>query len=37
MTATFDWAKIVDYAKRLPVDPPLTQHELSGIPLVELL
>jgi hypothetical protein len=31
VTATFDWAKVVDYAKRVPVDPPLTQYELPGI------
>jgi hypothetical protein len=31
MTATFDWAKVVDYSKRSPVEPPLTQYELPGI------
>src|SRR4051794_6810898 len=31
MTETFDWAKIVDYSKRVHVDPPLTQYELPGI------
>jgi hypothetical protein len=28
---TFDWAKVIDYAKRIPVDPPVTQYELPGI------
>jgi hypothetical protein len=27
----FDWAKVIDYAKRVQVDPPLTQYELPGI------
>lgn len=31
MTDTFDWAKVVDYTKRVPVDPPLTQYELPGV------
>jgi hypothetical protein len=31
MTATFDWAKVVDYSQRIPVTPPLTQYELPGI------
>jgi hypothetical protein len=31
MSDTFDWAKVVDYTKRVPVDPPLTQYELPGI------
>jgi hypothetical protein len=31
MTDTFDWAKVVDYAKRVQVDPPLTQYQLPGI------
>jgi len=31
MTATFDWAKVVDYSKRTQVEPPLTQYELPGI------
>lgn len=31
MTATFDWTKVVDYAKRVQVDPPLTQYELPGV------
>jgi hypothetical protein len=31
LPTTFDWAKVVDYAKRVPVDPPLTQYELPGI------
>lgn len=31
MTETFDWAKVVDYSKRVHVDAPLTQYELPGI------
>jgi len=31
MTETFDWATVVDYAKRVHVEPPLTQYELPGI------
>jgi len=31
MTDTFDWAKVVDYSKRVHVDPPMTQYELPGI------
>jgi hypothetical protein len=31
MSDTFDWAKVVDYSKRVQVDPPLTQYELPGI------
>jgi hypothetical protein len=31
MTETFDWAKVVDYAKRVRVVPPQTQYELPGI------
>lgn len=31
MTETFDWAKVVDYAKRVQVDPPRTQYELPGV------
>ena len=31
MSEAFDWAKVVDYAKRVPVTPPLTQYELPGI------
>jgi hypothetical protein len=31
MTETFDWAKVIDYSKRVQVDPPLTQYELPGI------
>jgi hypothetical protein len=30
-TAPFDWAKVVDYSKRVEVEPPLTQYELPGI------
>jgi hypothetical protein len=31
MTDTFDWAKVIDYSKRVQVDPPLTQYELPGV------
>ena len=31
MTAAFDWAKVVDYSKRSPLEPPLTQYELPGV------
>lgn len=31
MTETFDWAKVVDYSKRVQVTPPLTQYELPGV------
>jgi hypothetical protein len=31
MSDTFDWTKVVDYAKRVEVDPPLTQYELPGV------
>lgn len=31
MTTEFDWAGVVDYAKRNPVDPPKTQYELPGV------
>jgi hypothetical protein len=30
-TDTFDWAKVVDYSKRVQVTPPLTQYELPGV------
>ncbi|MGH7640225.1 MAG: DUF7405 family protein [Candidatus Dormibacteria bacterium] len=29
--ADFDWARVLDYAKRVPVDPPKTQYELPGV------
>lgn len=31
MTASFDWARVVDYARRVQVDPPATQYELPGV------
>jgi hypothetical protein len=31
MAADFDWAGVVDYAKREQVTPPLTQYELPGV------
>jgi hypothetical protein len=31
VSTTFDWTKVVDYSKRLEVEPPLTQYELPGI------
>ncbi len=31
MSEAFDWTTVVDYAKRVQVDPPLTQYELPGI------
>ena len=31
MTDTFDWTRVVDYSKRVQIDPPLTQYELPGI------
>lgn len=27
----FDWAGVVDYARRYPVEPPRTQYELPGV------
>lgn len=29
--ADFDWAGVVDYSKRNPVEPPRTQYELPGV------
>ncbi|WP_019873458.1 DUF7405 family protein [Sporichthya polymorpha] len=31
MAEAFDWTTVVDYTRRVPVDPPLTQYELPGI------
>ena len=31
MPEGFDWAGVVDYAKRSPVEPPKTQYELPGV------
>ncbi len=29
--ADFDWARVLDYAKRVQVEPPKTQYELPGV------
>jgi hypothetical protein len=34
-TAAFDWAKVVDYSKRVPVEPPKTQYEIPGVTIEE--
>lgn len=31
MSEDFDWSGVVDYAKRNPVQPPVTQYELPGV------
>jgi len=31
MSNAFDWTKVVDYARRVDVEPPLTQYELPGV------
>jgi hypothetical protein len=31
MSVDFDWTGVVDYSKRYPVEPPLTQYQLPGV------